>query len=69
MINTLRDQIYRFRRMILEDEQMAWVSNEDHRRIIKLIRQRDADGTERLVRRHILRGQEAILLDFNELNR
>jgi DNA-binding GntR family transcriptional regulator len=68
MINTLRDQIYRFRRMILEDEQMARASNQDHRRMIERIRQRDADGTERLVRRHILKGQKAILLNFRELN-
>lgn len=69
MINTLRDQIYRFRRLILHDKQMAWTSNKDHRRIIKLIRQRDADGTERLVREHILRGQQAILLDFEQLGK
>ena len=68
MINTLRDQIYRFRRMILEDTRMAQASNQDHRRMLERIRQRDAAGTERLVRRHILKGQEAILSNFRELN-
>ncbi len=68
MINSLRDQIYRFRRMILEDEQLARQSNRDHRRMIEHMRRRDADGTERLVREHILRGQNAILHNFDRLD-
>ncbi len=68
MINSLRDQIYRFRRMILEDEELARSSNRDHRRMIEHMRRRDADGTERLVREHILRGQKAILHNFDRLD-
>ena len=60
MINDLRDLIYRFREMILNMEHMARTSNEDHRLMLESIRQRDADGVERLVKEHILRGQEAV---------
>lgn len=61
MINDLRDQIYRFRQMILRDEKMAHMSNEDHKLMLEHIRRRDAEGVERLVREHLTRGQEAVL--------
>lgn len=69
MINTLKDQIHQFRRIILENDRMARASNRDHRRMIAYIRRRDADGTERLVREHILRGQQAILLNFEQFGK
>lgn len=65
MINGLRDQIYRFRQMILKETNLARTSNEDHRLMLKFIRRRDADGVEKLVREHILRGREIILNEFN----
>lgn len=65
MINGLRDQIYRFRQVILKVEGMAWASNEDHRLMLKFIRRRDAGGVERLVREHILKGQEVVLKEFD----
>ena len=65
MINDLRDQIYRFRQVLLGTEEWAQVSNEDHRRMISFIRRRDAEGVERLVRDHILRGQDVVLDDFD----
>ena len=65
MINDLRDQIYRYRQIILKMEEMARKSNEDHRSMLKLIRRRDADGVERLVREHILRGQAVVLREFD----
>ena len=65
MINDLRDQISRFRKVILKMEEMARVSNEDHRLMLRFIRRRDAEGVERLVREHILRGQEIVIRDFD----
>jgi DNA-binding GntR family transcriptional regulator len=66
LINGLQDQIYRFRKIILEQENMAHQSNEDHRLMLELIRRRDAEGVERLVREHILRGQDVVLKSFDE---
>ncbi|MBW1850204.1 MAG: GntR family transcriptional regulator [Deltaproteobacteria bacterium] len=68
MINDLSDQIYRFRRVILRVEKMAKTSNKDHRLMLKFIRRRDADGVERLVREHILRGQALVLKEFDKQN-
>ena len=65
MINDLRDHIYRFRLVILKIEEMAKSSNEDHRLMLKAIRDRDTDGVESLVREHILRGQDIVLREFD----
>lgn len=64
MIYALRDQIFRFRQIILRDERQARISNQDHRQILDRIRRRDADGAERLVREHIARGQGMVLKTF-----
>ncbi len=61
MINGLQDQIYRYREMILKEKKFAVTSNRDHIQMLKHIRKRDAEGAERLVRDHILRGQEMVL--------
>jgi len=61
MINDLKAQIHRFRHVILSQETMARQSNRDHRRMVAAIREHDADGVERLVREHILRGKAAVL--------
>jgi DNA-binding GntR family transcriptional regulator len=61
MIDALRDQIFRFRQILLKNERQARVSNEDHRLIMEHIRRRDAEGVERLVREHIVRGQRMVL--------
>jgi DNA-binding GntR family transcriptional regulator len=66
MINGLRDQIYRFRQMILKDESLANVSNEDHIQMLKFMRKRDAEKVERLVREHILRGRDVVLQGFGK---
>lgn len=66
MIDTLRDQFHRFRKMILEKKRLARASNEDHRRMLKAIRKRDVEGTERLVRQHILKGQKAVLAEYDK---
>ncbi len=66
MINDIRVQIFRFRQVILKIEGMARVSNEDHRLMMDAIRQREADRVERLVREHILRGQEIVLKEYEK---
>ncbi len=66
MINGLRDQIFRFRQMILKESKMAKISNEDHKQMLEFIRKRDADGVEALVRGHIIRGQEMVLEAFDK---
>lgn len=65
MINGLRDQIYRYREMILKERKFASTSNLDHKKMLTVIRKRDAEGAERLVRDHILRGQEMVLQEFD----
>jgi DNA-binding GntR family transcriptional regulator len=65
MINDLRDQMYRFRQVLLQSETMARMSNDDHRKMLESMRMRDEEGVERLVREHILRGQEAVLREFD----
>ena len=61
MINNLKDQIYRYRKVILQNETLARISNEDHKRMLEYIKRRDAEGVESLVRDHLIRGQEAVL--------
>jgi DNA-binding GntR family transcriptional regulator len=65
MINDLRDQIYRYRMVLLKVEETARMSNEDHKLMIKFIKRRDAEAVEKLVRAHILRGQAIVLQDFD----
>ncbi|MFH1240728.1 MAG: GntR family transcriptional regulator [Pseudomonadota bacterium] len=65
MISGLKDQIYRFRKVILRMGDMARASNQDHRSMIASIRRRDAEGVERLVREHILKGQAIVLQEFD----
>lgn len=69
MINHLRDQIYRFRMMILKVPEMAFQSNRDHKMMLSLIRKRDEEQVERLVRNHILRGQQTVLELFESERR
>jgi DNA-binding GntR family transcriptional regulator len=67
MINNLRDQIYRFRQLILKDEKYARMSNEDHKDMLEKIRQRDTRGVERLVREHLVRGLKAVLESYDKM--
>lgn len=61
MIADLKAQIQRFRHIILSQETMAQRSNRDHMQMVAAIRNHDADGVEKLVREHILRGKAAVL--------
>lgn len=66
MINGLRDQIYRYREMILKERKFAMASNLDHKRMLKSIRKRDPDAAERLVKDHIIKGQEVVLREYDK---
>ncbi len=66
MINDLRDLIFRFRQVILGIEDMARLSNADHLLMLEHIKKRDAEMVEKLVREHILRGQEIVLKAFDD---
>ena len=65
MINDLKDQIFRFRQIILKRERFARTSNQDHRQMLTYIRRRDADMVEQLVRAHMRRGLEAVLEEYD----
>ena len=65
MINDLRDHIYRFRLVILKIKSTAELSHNDHRLMLEAMRDRDTDGVERLVKEHILRGQDIVLREFD----
>ena len=66
MINDLRDQIYRFRKILLKMDKWAEVSNQDHRKILDAIRERDVNRVERVVKQHIARGQRIVLNALEE---
>ena len=64
IINGLRDQIFRYRKMNLKEEKFATTSNQDHIQMLESIRKRNAEAAERLTREHILRGREIVLKEF-----
>ena len=68
MIGTLQDQFHRFRKIILARKSLARKSNEDHRRMLVYIRKKDVEETEGLVKKHILKGQAAVLAEFDRVD-
>lgn len=66
MINDLKDQIFRFRQMILRDAELAAISNADHIQMLEYIKRRDAEGVEKLVHAHIMRGRSAVMKFIEE---
>jgi len=66
MINGLRDHIYRYRVVLLKVEEMAELSHADHRLMLMAMKQRDAERVERLVKDHLLRGQDIVLKEFGD---
>ncbi len=66
MINGLRDQIYRYREMILKQQTFAMTSNLDHKKMLKYIQKRDAQSAERVVKEHILRGRKMVLKEYDK---
>ncbi|MFH1115895.1 MAG: GntR family transcriptional regulator [Pseudomonadota bacterium] len=65
MINDLKDQIVRFRRIILKDRALALASHRDHRDMLNMMLKRKEKEVELLVREHILRGQTAVLKRYD----
>ena len=61
MINQLRAQIARFRKIILTDEGYAEQSFKDHIEMLEAIKNRDGQTVEHLVRQHILKGKKIVL--------
>lgn len=68
MIHGLRDEIFLLREVILHSEEMARLSNKDHKEIIRAIRKREVKKVEMLVREHILRGKEFVLNEIKKGN-
>jgi DNA-binding GntR family transcriptional regulator len=66
MINGLKDEIEFLRNIILNSEEMARLSNRDHREIVEAIKQRDAGKVERQLKEHILRGKEFVLNEIKK---
>lgn len=66
LINDLRDQIFRYRMILLKTDSHAKTSNEDHRKMVKAIRERDAMKVEKIVREHILRGEKIVIRALKE---
>lgn len=61
MINQLREQVSMFRRIILKQDSFVHESKDDHIKILSLIRARDGEGVERLVRLYIDKGKKVAL--------
>lgn len=64
MVDDLKDQISRFRKILLDDESMARVSDHDHEKMLEAMKNRDPDKVEKLVKEHILRGQKMVLKKY-----
>ena len=66
MINDLRDQIFRFRKILLKKDKWAEGSNEDHKKMLEAIRERDVNRVEKVVKQHIARGLRIVLNAIEE---
>jgi len=66
MIHGLKDEIHFLRNIILNSEEMARLSNRDHREIVEAIRQRDAKKVERQLKEHIVRGKKFVLNEIKK---
>jgi DNA-binding GntR family transcriptional regulator len=68
MLKDIGAQIFRFRHLILKQKNMAEKSNEDHRIMLEFIKKKDAESVERVVKKHILGGKEAVLKEVKIKN-
>ena len=66
MINQLRAQISRFRRIILKQYEYALQSSDDHVKMLDAIKNRDGQKVEQLVRQHIIKGKNAVLSELKQ---
>jgi DNA-binding GntR family transcriptional regulator len=64
MVDDLKDQISRFRKILLNDESLARISDHDHKKMLEAMKNRDPDKVEMLVKEHIIRGQEMVLKKY-----
>jgi DNA-binding GntR family transcriptional regulator len=69
MINDLKEQILRFRKIILKSKALARASHKDHSDMLAMMQERRAEEVEKLVREHILRGQSAVLREYDHEQR
>lgn len=69
MINDLKEQILRFRKIILKSKALARASHKDHSDMLAMMQERRAEEVEKLVREHILRGQTAVLREYEKEKR
>ena len=66
IINDLKDQFLRFRKIILKNKTLALASHQDHGEMLAMMQKRQEENVERLVREHILRGLKAILKQYDQ---
>jgi DNA-binding GntR family transcriptional regulator len=66
MINNLRDEIFLLREILLESMKMGTLSHNDHKGIIKAIKSREAKKVERLIKEHILRGKDFVIMEMKK---
>lgn len=66
IINDLKDQFLRFRKIILKNRALALASHQDHREMLAMMQKRKEEEVERLVREHVLRGLTAILDQYDQ---
>ncbi len=69
MINDLKEQILRFREIILQSKTLARASHKDHSDMLAMMQKQCAEEVEKLVREHILRGQTAVLRQYDREQR
>jgi DNA-binding GntR family transcriptional regulator len=69
MINDLKEQILRFREIILRSKTLARASHKDHSDMLAMMQERRTEEVEKLVREHILRGQTAVLRQYDQEQR
>jgi len=61
IIESLRDNFLRYRRMLLRIPSMPGIQIEDHGQMLAIMEEGREDAVERLVRKHIRRGGKALL--------
>ena len=66
MINNLRDEIFLLREILLDSMEMASLSHDDHKEMIKAIKNREAKKVERLIKEHILRGEDFVIKEMKK---
>ncbi|MEW6264371.1 MAG: GntR family transcriptional regulator [Thermodesulfobacteriota bacterium] len=64
LIRDLHEHLYRYRVVLLQLKDMARTSYQDHLDMIEAMKKGTPDLAEQLVRRHILKGKEAILKEM-----